>query len=335
MERGLLISRTHHGFVCANAGVDASNIGRRRVGDLPADGSRRFGRAIRASAARSLGVDLGVLISDLFGRPWRFGIVDVALGVAGFPPLETNAGGPMRTAARCTPPSSPSPTRSPRSRSSPRARRAASRSCSFGAQTSGRWVGVDRQRCGHATRNLSVHHPYRPRRVLGLQVSSFTWPGGDAAIGPTLARIAPRPRTRPASLPSGSWTTSSRSRASVSRGADARGPDGPRLHGCPHPAGAAGADGRRRCRTAIPASGSRPRPPRRAVRRSGLVRHRRGLEREEARRWASPFRSSPTVWVPRRHAPLGPLAWTGERGPGRAFRGGPSAPGVAQQPASR
>jgi coenzyme F420-0:L-glutamate ligase/coenzyme F420-1:gamma-L-glutamate ligase len=94
MERGVLISRTSHGFVCANAGVDASNVGRPdEVTLLPRDpdGSAR---AIRTRIGTDLGVAPGVLVSDSFGRPWRWGIVDVALGVAGFRPLDDQRGRP-------------------------------------------------------------------------------------------------------------------------------------------------------------------------------------------------------------------------------------------------
>ncbi|CAN5802822.1 hypothetical protein BH23CHL8_BH23CHL8_15880 [soil metagenome] len=88
MERGIIISRTHHGFVCANAGVDASNVGEEGVLTLlPADPDASAA-ALRTRVAADLGVAVGIVISDSFGRPWRWGIVDVALGVAGFGPLD-------------------------------------------------------------------------------------------------------------------------------------------------------------------------------------------------------------------------------------------------------
>jgi coenzyme F420-0:L-glutamate ligase / coenzyme F420-1:gamma-L-glutamate ligase len=88
---GVLITETPHGFVCANGGVDASNVGP-ESGDLvtllPADPDASA-RAIRASlAARFDAPSLAVIVSDSFGRPWRWGITDVALGVAGLRPLE-------------------------------------------------------------------------------------------------------------------------------------------------------------------------------------------------------------------------------------------------------
>jgi coenzyme F420-0:L-glutamate ligase/coenzyme F420-1:gamma-L-glutamate ligase len=94
MERGVLICRTHHGFVCANAGVDASNVGTADTVTLLPEDPDRSAREIRDRIARDLGVEIGVIVSDSFGRPWRFGIVDVALGVAGFNPLDDQRGHP-------------------------------------------------------------------------------------------------------------------------------------------------------------------------------------------------------------------------------------------------
>lgn len=94
MERGVIISRTSHGFVCANAGVDASNVGRPdEVTLLPLDPDASA-RLIRERIGAELGVAPGVVVSDSFGRPWRWGIVDVALGVAGFRPLDDQRGRP-------------------------------------------------------------------------------------------------------------------------------------------------------------------------------------------------------------------------------------------------
>jgi len=93
MERGVLIARTRHGFVCANAGVDASNVPSGTVSLLPEDpdGSAE---ALRTRLGERFGVPLGILISDSFGRPWRLGITDVALGVAGFAALADLRGEP-------------------------------------------------------------------------------------------------------------------------------------------------------------------------------------------------------------------------------------------------
>lgn len=94
MERGLIIAQTHHGFVCANAGVDASNIpGSDIVCLLPRDPDASAAR-LRADLLQRTGVELAVIISDSFGRPWRQGIVNVALGAAGIAPLTDYRGQP-------------------------------------------------------------------------------------------------------------------------------------------------------------------------------------------------------------------------------------------------
>jgi coenzyme F420-0:L-glutamate ligase/coenzyme F420-1:gamma-L-glutamate ligase len=93
MAAGVLIGRTRHGFVCANAGVDASNVEGDAVTLLPRDPDGSAA-AIRARLRDLLGVDLAIVISDSFGRPWRWGITDVALGVAGFLPLDDQRGLP-------------------------------------------------------------------------------------------------------------------------------------------------------------------------------------------------------------------------------------------------
>lgn len=87
MDRGVLISETPHGFVCANAGVDASNVpGEDLVCLLPLDPDLSAARLHEALHDR-LGLAVPVIISDSFGRPWREGITNVALGVAGMKPL--------------------------------------------------------------------------------------------------------------------------------------------------------------------------------------------------------------------------------------------------------
>ena len=96
MENGVLITETSHGFVCANGGVDASNVGPDSgslVTLLPRD-SDASAAAIRAAIRRRFGVDVPVIVSDSFGRPWRWGIVDVAIGVSGLMPLEDLRGSP-------------------------------------------------------------------------------------------------------------------------------------------------------------------------------------------------------------------------------------------------
>jgi len=78
----LIISETSHGFVCANAGIDLSNVERGQAALLPVD-SDRSARGIRDRLAARHGVDVAIVISDTFGRPWRRGVTDVAIGCAG------------------------------------------------------------------------------------------------------------------------------------------------------------------------------------------------------------------------------------------------------------
>jgi coenzyme F420-0:L-glutamate ligase/coenzyme F420-1:gamma-L-glutamate ligase len=110
MTNGVLITETPHGFVCANGGVDASNLGPESghvVTLLPVDPDGSAAR-IRAAVLTAFGVDIPVIISDSFGRPWRWGIVDVAIGVSGMLPLDDMRGKPdadgriMRSTVRAT-----------------------------------------------------------------------------------------------------------------------------------------------------------------------------------------------------------------------------------------
>jgi coenzyme F420-0:L-glutamate ligase/coenzyme F420-1:gamma-L-glutamate ligase len=90
MANGVLITETHHGFVCANGGIDASNVGPASgniVTLLPRDPDASAS-GIRAAMKQRFGVDVPVIISDSFGRPWRWGIMDVAIGVSGLLPLD-------------------------------------------------------------------------------------------------------------------------------------------------------------------------------------------------------------------------------------------------------
>src|SRR5207247_11276735 len=85
--KGVLISETHHGLVCANAGVDASNVpGGHIVSLLPADPDASAAR-IREALRTHTGVDAPVIISDSFGRTWRNGIINVAIGISGLQAL--------------------------------------------------------------------------------------------------------------------------------------------------------------------------------------------------------------------------------------------------------
>ncbi len=78
----LIITETKHGFVCANSGIDLSNVERGYAALLPID-SDRSARRIRDIILASLMIRVGVIVSDTFGRPWRKGLTDVAIGVAG------------------------------------------------------------------------------------------------------------------------------------------------------------------------------------------------------------------------------------------------------------
>jgi len=86
-----LIVETHHGFVCANAGVDQSNVGLRQVALLPQDADRSA-REIRREIQTRARKTVGVIISDSFGRAWRLGTADVAVGVAGMKPIKDERG---------------------------------------------------------------------------------------------------------------------------------------------------------------------------------------------------------------------------------------------------
>lgn len=96
MERGVIIAETHHGFICANAGVDLSNTGVApeaggEVAVLLPEDPDRSAALLREGLARHLGVTAGaapaVIVADTFGRPWRVGLTQVALGTAGLAPL--------------------------------------------------------------------------------------------------------------------------------------------------------------------------------------------------------------------------------------------------------
>ncbi|MFN8639484.1 MAG: coenzyme F420-0:L-glutamate ligase [Dehalococcoidia bacterium] len=91
--RGVLITQTHHGFICANSGVDASNVGGTDlVCLLPVDPDASC-RAIR-DTARTRGTEVAVVMTDTFGRPWRDGHTNIAIGVAGLQPMRSYVGMP-------------------------------------------------------------------------------------------------------------------------------------------------------------------------------------------------------------------------------------------------
>ncbi|HEX9818118.1 MAG TPA: coenzyme F420-0:L-glutamate ligase [Methylomirabilota bacterium] len=91
MDRGVLVTETRHGWVCANAGVDQSNVDADMVALLPEDPDRSA-RAFRDAVRARANAEIHVIVADTFGRPWREGLVNVAIGVAGFAPLRSYLG---------------------------------------------------------------------------------------------------------------------------------------------------------------------------------------------------------------------------------------------------
>lgn len=86
-RRGTLhIVETHHGFICANAGIDLSNTADNTAVLLPVDPDKSA-RRVRGDIQRRAGVDVAIIVTDTFGRVWRSGVTDVALGVAGIRPV--------------------------------------------------------------------------------------------------------------------------------------------------------------------------------------------------------------------------------------------------------
>ena len=96
MERGIIIAETRHGFVCANAGIDVSNTQADTAILLP-ENPDASARALQTSLSEIFGCHVGVIVSDTFGRAWREGLVNVALGVAGLAPLLDYRGLPDAT----------------------------------------------------------------------------------------------------------------------------------------------------------------------------------------------------------------------------------------------
>ncbi len=92
MDRGVLITETHHGFICANAGVDASNVGGQDLVSLLPKDPDGSAQGIRQGIRERLGLEVAVIISDTFNRPWRMGTMNVAIGVAGINPLQDHRG---------------------------------------------------------------------------------------------------------------------------------------------------------------------------------------------------------------------------------------------------
>ena len=91
MDKGVLITETHHGWICANAGVDQSNIDQDCVVLLPEDADHSA-RALRERIRELAGIDVAVIVTDTFGRPWREGLTNVAIGASGVAPLRSYLG---------------------------------------------------------------------------------------------------------------------------------------------------------------------------------------------------------------------------------------------------
>lgn len=92
MDQGILITETRHGLVCANSGVDVSNTRHGFALTLPVDPDESASR-LRVAIRDASGVDAGIIISDTFGRPWREGFVNVAIGIAGVRTMQDYRGG--------------------------------------------------------------------------------------------------------------------------------------------------------------------------------------------------------------------------------------------------
>ena len=92
MGHGVIISETRHGFICANAGVDASNISNADILCLLPKDPDESARRIRTDLIKQLGFNVSVIITDTFGRPWRHGTTDVAIGASGIEPLKDYRG---------------------------------------------------------------------------------------------------------------------------------------------------------------------------------------------------------------------------------------------------
>ena len=93
MDKGVIITETHHGWICANSGVDQSNVDADTVALLPED-SDRSARTMRERVQALTGAEVAVIVADTFGRPWREGLTNVAIGVAGIAALRDYIGAP-------------------------------------------------------------------------------------------------------------------------------------------------------------------------------------------------------------------------------------------------
>jgi coenzyme F420-0:L-glutamate ligase/coenzyme F420-1:gamma-L-glutamate ligase len=86
-KNGVLITETHHGLVCANSGVDASNVDGGKTAVLLPENPDRSAAHLQSRIKKTVGVSVAIIVSDSFGRPWREGLCEVAIGMAGMKPL--------------------------------------------------------------------------------------------------------------------------------------------------------------------------------------------------------------------------------------------------------
>ena len=91
-KNGVLITETHHGFLCANSGVDVSNVGGGEQALLLPEDPDRSAANLRRAIKKRTGLAIPVIITDSFGRPWREGLTEFAIGIAGMKPLRDDRG---------------------------------------------------------------------------------------------------------------------------------------------------------------------------------------------------------------------------------------------------
>jgi len=91
-KNGVLITETHHGFICANSGIDVSNVDGGKTALLLPENADRSAADLRIALRRQTGLAIPVIITDSFGRPWREGLTEFAIGIAGMKPLRDDRG---------------------------------------------------------------------------------------------------------------------------------------------------------------------------------------------------------------------------------------------------
>jgi coenzyme F420-0:L-glutamate ligase/coenzyme F420-1:gamma-L-glutamate ligase len=91
-KNGVLITETHHGFLCANSGIDVSNVDGGNTALLLPEDPDRSAATLRCALKKKTGISVPVIITDSFGRPWREGLTEFAIGVAGMKPLHDDRG---------------------------------------------------------------------------------------------------------------------------------------------------------------------------------------------------------------------------------------------------